>query len=78
VSNASLSVAKPDPAICPLCGGPNACAMTAGETDEPCWCTQVIIEPRVLALVPTESRGMVCVCAACAAGGAVAVDAGDE
>ena len=61
-------VAKIDPAICPLCGRPNACAMAVGETDEPCWCTQVVIDPRVLERLPPEQRGIVCVCAACAVG----------
>lgn len=65
-----------DPSVCPLCGGPNACAMAAGETDEPCWCTQVVIDPRVLDRIAPEQRGIACVCAACAAGDRAALDAG--
>jgi hypothetical protein len=44
--------------------------MAAGETDEPCWCTQVVIGPGVLDRIAPEKRGIACVCAACAAAGA--------
>lgn len=64
-----------DPSVCPLCGRANLCAMAAGETDEPCWCTQVVIDPRVLERVPPELRGIACVCAECAAGEAGAAGA---
>lgn len=68
-----------DTSVCPICGRANLCAMAAGETDEPCWCTQVVIDPRVLDRVPPEMLGVVCVCAACAVGEArsEAGEAGD-
>lgn len=62
-----------DPARCPLCGGPNGCAMvrqqTSGQAQPPCWCTQVTFSAALLARVPAPARGVVCVCARCAATG---------
>ncbi|TSE35624.1 cysteine-rich CWC family protein [Tepidimonas charontis] len=61
-----------DPALCPLCGGPNDCALErqrrTGAGQPPCWCTQVRFAPAVLARVPAPARGRACVCARCAAG----------
>ncbi|RZL03200.1 MAG: hypothetical protein EOP36_06060 [Rubrivivax sp.] len=53
---------------CPLCGGPNACAVLAcGMVDAPCWCRSVAFSADLLAQVPEEARGLACVCARCAA-----------
>lgn len=50
---------------CPLCGAANQCAPAAsGSFDTPCWCTQVKIDPDVIAAL--EGRREACVCPACA------------
>ncbi|MDO9002922.1 MAG: cysteine-rich CWC family protein [Aquabacterium sp.] len=52
---------------CPLCAGPNGCAMAAGgSVDSPCWCRSVVFGAEVLAQVPQAQRGQVCICARCA------------
>jgi hypothetical protein len=58
-----------DPARCPLCGGPNRCALAAGASGAaaPCWCKDAAIPRPRLALVPEAARGVACICAACAA-----------
>jgi hypothetical protein len=58
-------MAEPDPALCPLCGDANACAMAAGAPG-PCWCESASFPPDVLASVPPESQGRTCICAQCA------------
>lgn len=59
-----------DPALCPLCGQGNQCAMeiekTTGEKQPPCWCTHVAFDADLLARIPSESRNQACICAACA------------
>jgi len=59
-----------DPARCPLCAGPNACAMerqrATGEPQPACWCTQATFAPDLLTRVPAEARDRTCICAACA------------
>ncbi|HEY1229204.1 MAG TPA: cysteine-rich CWC family protein [Ramlibacter sp.] len=61
----------PDPSRCPLCGGPNGCAMETqrrtGEPQPPCWCTRAAFTPDLLSRVPMAARDRACVCAACAA-----------
>lgn len=64
--NASNS-ASSDPECCPLCGGPNLCAMAAGLIDEICWCSQIEPAPGALAKVPQDERGARCICPRCAA-----------
>lgn len=54
------------PDRCPLCGGPNACAMAADGGS--CWCFSTPIAPGVIERIPEERRGQACVCQACAAG----------
>ncbi|MFC3803737.1 cysteine-rich CWC family protein [Cohnella sp. GCM10012308] len=54
---------------CPLCGGPNGCAIEEGRPAESCWCMRRAIGKDVLASVPTSLRGRSCICPACAAGG---------
>src|SRR5437764_21496 len=61
---------RPDPARCPLCAGPNRCAMeverASGEAQAACWCTRATFSPDLLAQVPATARGQACLCAACA------------
>lgn len=69
-----------DPAVCPLCGGPNGCPMAAGPGEpagtppacsgdaRACWCADVHFEPALLARIPAEARRQACVCRACAEG----------
>jgi len=58
-----------DPARCPLCGGPNGCALAGGAAGaQPCWCASVPFPAEVLARVPEAARGAACVCARCAGG----------
>jgi len=60
-----------NPALCPLCGQPNRCAMEVeketGRRQPPCWCTQVDFTADLLAGLPKEAQGVACICAACAA-----------
>ncbi|MBC7699364.1 cysteine-rich CWC family protein [Aquabacterium sp.] len=66
---------------CPLCGGPNACAMAAGgAADSPCWCRSAVFSADVLAQLPEAQRGQVCICGRCAsfAGTQVALPGGSK
>jgi hypothetical protein len=60
-----------NPALCPLCGQPNRCAMEiqreTGLAQPPCWCTQVDFSAALLASLPAEAQGVACICAACQA-----------
>ena len=57
--------------LCPICGGPNLCAMEIGRVtgvmQEPCWCTKVKFSQKVLERIPAEAANTACVCAACRA-----------
>lgn len=67
MSDSSLS--NPSAASrCPLCGGPNECALAADAASPACWCFTADISPQALAAVPPEDRGRACVCPRCAAG----------
>ncbi len=57
-----------DTTRCPLCGEPNQCAMAAGKDPETCWCMSEAIDPQILARIPPEAQGKVCICQRCAAG----------
>ena len=48
---------------CPLCGGPNACAMAlpADERPSECWCVSRRFPASLLARAP----GGACICASC-------------
>lgn len=63
--------ADPDPTRCPLCGGPNACALAAprepGAEAPPCWCRAERFPAELLARVPEPARGRACLCRACLA-----------
>ena len=57
-----------DPCRCPLCGGPNACAMAQAEDKPaaaPCWCVNATFSSELLARVPPQAQRKVCICAAC-------------
>jgi len=57
--------------VCPLCGGPNGCAMAAAGVDQdraaPCWCVAAVIAPAALSRARALDGGAACLCAACAA-----------
>ncbi len=60
----------PDPSLCPLCGQTNQCAMEIEKSTQvkqgPCWCTAVTFDAALLERIPEASRGLACVCPACA------------
>ncbi len=56
-----------DPSRCPLCGGPNACALAGPGAAQPCWCVGQTFAADVLAAVPEAARRRACICRACAA-----------
>ncbi|VTU38474.1 hypothetical protein H6CHR_05229 [Variovorax sp. PBL-H6] len=64
--------AKPavDASRCPVCGEANRCAIELErETGQPqgaCWCMQARVGPEALARVPSDARGVACICARCA------------
>lgn len=59
-----------DPARCPLCGQPNACAneieRATGVKQPPCWCSRTGFDAALLARVPAPALGVACICSACA------------
>ncbi len=57
---------SPDETVCPICGAANECAIAAGRSAESCWCMTAEISPDVLATIPEEAQGKVCICARCA------------
>ncbi|MFD2328537.1 cysteine-rich CWC family protein [Cohnella sp. GCM10020058] len=63
-----ISAERADRDRCPLCSGPNGCAIEAGLQAESCWCMRTTIGEDVLANVPPPLRGRACICPACAAG----------
>ena len=61
---------------CPLCGRSNQCAVSTGGMAADCWCMHTPFSPdarTALAALPDAQRGQVCICPACAAGGAPAL-----
>lgn len=68
---------RPEPR-CPLCGGPNGCAVAAsGDFATPCWCRDVVFTPELLARVPEAARDRACICRPCAERGAAKAHGGD-
>ena len=55
-----------DLATCPLCLGPNDCAIANGERSTPCWCVGHSFDSRLFELIPAHDLGRRCVCARCA------------
>jgi hypothetical protein len=51
---------------CPLCDQPNRCAMAEGESVSVCWCASIRLTVDMLEAVPSEHRGVRCICATCA------------
>jgi prepilin-type N-terminal cleavage/methylation domain-containing protein/prepilin-type processing-associated H-X9-DG protein len=55
-----------NPAVCPLCGGANACRRCIpGAGDEPCWCVDLEFPAELLARVPRPARDRACICRDC-------------
>ncbi|MBM3386637.1 MAG: cysteine-rich CWC family protein [Betaproteobacteria bacterium] len=56
-----------DPCRCPLCGGPNRCAMapSGSAPQTPCWCTRAQFSAQLLQQVPEAARGQACICPDC-------------
>ena len=73
----SLPPLAPLPLLtCPLCGRSNQCAVSTGAMAADCWCMHTPFSPdarTALAALPDAQRGQVCICPACAAGGAPAL-----
>jgi len=53
-----------DAETCPLCEGPNACGLEAGQST--CWCFDTPIDAGVLARVPEADQSVRCICRSCA------------
>lgn len=57
------------PALCPLCGQANQCAIeierTTGVQQPPCWCAQTMFSAELLRKIPEPARGVACLCPAC-------------
>lgn len=62
-----MPVEQPDPAICPLCGADNRCAVERGGSIETCWCARTPISAQILEAMPAHLRNRACICAQCAA-----------
>ncbi|WP_363320634.1 cysteine-rich CWC family protein [Acidovorax sp.] len=56
-----------DRSVCPLCQGPNACAMAAGLPPQACWCMSVTLSDQALAAVSSSEIGARCICKRCGA-----------
>lgn len=55
-----------DPAICPLCGGPNECRHAeAAPGDGSCWCIEFVFPKELLDQVPDEAKRRACICRRC-------------
>ncbi len=66
----TASFAQPiDPAVCPLCGAANQCAMeiekTTGIAPPACWCTAVTFDAQLIDQVEPSSRARACICQVC-------------
>ncbi len=49
--------------MCPLCGGPNGCALAAGKTQ--CWCFEVEVSEEARGRAVELVGERVCVCRRC-------------
>ncbi|TET97268.1 MAG: hypothetical protein E3J30_09440 [Anaerolineales bacterium] len=54
-----------DTARCPLCGGPNQCALAADPTATECWCDTLTIPRELLDQIPSDAVRKTCVCQKC-------------
>ena len=61
-----------DPALCPLCAQPNACALAnaSGAGPAECWCASRRFDALLLAQLAPESAGRACICSRCQLAGA--------
>jgi len=50
---------------CPLCGGPNQCAMAADPEASECWCGGKEFPRELLAQIPEYAIRKTCVCPQC-------------
>jgi hypothetical protein len=52
--------------LCPLCGKPNDCAVSAaGSFDVACWCEDAKFSATLIVAVPPDLKGKACICRAC-------------
>ena len=51
--------------ICPICGGPNACAMACGRPPHGCWCVEQNVPQALLEQLPDDAKNTRCICADC-------------
>jgi len=58
-------ISEVDPAKCPLCGEPNACARVLCHNQCECWCARQSFPRELLDRVPAEAKDRACICAAC-------------
>ena len=61
-----LDAPMSDKQKCPLCGQPNRCAMAEEHPVDTCWCVSIRLPADMLEAVPTEDRGVRCICETCA------------
>lgn len=54
-----------DTTLCPLCGGPNSCAMAADPSATACWCETVSFPRELLEQIPASAVRKTCVCKKC-------------
>jgi len=56
-----------DPAVCPICGGPNMCGELdkSNQTDGRCWCALETFPREIFQLVPKEKKDKACICKTC-------------
>ncbi|WP_111638513.1 cysteine-rich CWC family protein [Marinomonas shanghaiensis] len=47
---------------CPFCKSDNGCELDKSRT---CWCFRVIVPDDMLALIPEQQKGILCVCRRC-------------
>jgi hypothetical protein len=52
-------------AKCPLCGGPNECALAADPNATECWCDTLTFPRELLAKIPDDAVRKTCVCQKC-------------
>ena len=62
---------NPDPRVeaskCPLCGGPNQCALAADPAATECWCDGEKFPRELLAQIPAQAVRKACICQKCLA-----------
>ena len=58
-----------DPARCPLCGEPNACALAGERVDResPCWCVGKAFPDSLRERAADADGGAACICRGCLA-----------